>query len=225
MSAVLDAHYAAYDAKDTDGVLATLAETFICGPINGRPWIKGREQARGMYAANVVDYPMSTTDTLGETALGAVHVRRERTVATVPGKPVAEVLGIYTLADGLIARLDMADRAKGDEAQSVAVVEAQLSAYNVQDLDGHVACFADDVVIADFNGAANLTGIAAYRERYQGVFAQFPHNRAELVCRLACGQTVVDHERVYRSPDAEPFEVLAVYTVNDGKIARVDFVK
>jgi hypothetical protein len=30
---------------------------------------------------------------------------------------------------------------------------------------------------------------------------------------------------VRRSPDSEPFEVLAIYTIKDGKIARVDFVK
>jgi hypothetical protein len=42
---------------------------------------------------------------------------------------------------------------------------------------------------------------------------------------LACGNVVVDHERVRRSPEGEPFEVLAIYTIRDGKIARVDFVK
>ncbi len=101
----------------------------------------------------------------------------------------------------------------------------QLDAYNAQDLDGHVACFADDVVIADLNGAENLHGIADYRARYQGVFAQYPQNHAEIVNRLACGNVVVDHERVRRSPEGEAFEVLAIYTIKDGKIARVDFVK
>jgi hypothetical protein len=57
------------------------------------------------------------------------------------------------------------------------------------------------------------------------VFAQYPQNHAEIVNRLACGNVVVDHERVRRSPDSEPFEVLAIYTIKDGKIARVDFVK
>jgi len=36
---------------------------------------------------------------------------------------------------------------------------------------------------------------------------------------------VIDHERVLRSPTSEPFEVAAIYTVRDEKIARVDFVK
>ena len=105
------------------------------------------------------------------------------------------------------------------------IVQAQLDAYNVQDLDGHVRHFADDVQVADLNGAVNLEGVEAYRERYRGVFGQFPQNRADLVNRVVSGNTVIDHERVFRSPDATPFGVAAIYTIRGDKIARVDFVK
>jgi hypothetical protein len=47
----------------------------------------------------------------------------------------------------------------------------------------------------------------------------------EILGRLAAGDVVVDHEKVMRSPDGPTFEVLAIYTLRDGKIARVDFVK
>ncbi|HEY9236121.1 MULTISPECIES: nuclear transport factor 2 family protein [Phenylobacterium] len=105
------------------------------------------------------------------------------------------------------------------------VAAAQLAAYNVQDLDAHCAWFADDIVVADLNGEVTMSGIAAYRDKYRQVFLQFPHNHAELVNRIVVGNRVIDHERVKRSPDAEPFEVAAIYTIADGKIARVDFVK
>jgi hypothetical protein len=113
----------------------------------------------------------------------------------------------------------------GDEAANAAVIAAQLAAYNVQDLDGHIAHFADDVVVADLNGTENLHGIGDYRARYQGVFANFPQNHAELIGRLACANVVIDHERVSRVPGGETFDVLAIYTLRDGKIARVDFAK
>jgi hypothetical protein len=108
---------------------------------------------------------------------------------------------------------------------ALALVEAQLTAYNAQDLDAHCACFADDVIVANVGEEPNLQGIAAYRERYAGLFAQFPHNRAEALTRTAIGDKVIDHERVWRSPDAVPFEVLAIYSFAGGKIARVDFVR
>jgi len=105
------------------------------------------------------------------------------------------------------------------------IAQAQLDAYNAQDLDAHCACFADDVVVADLNAEPNLHGKDAYRARYEGMFAQFPQNRAELVSRSVIGNTVIDHERVFRSPDATAFEVAAIYSFAGGKIARVDFVK
>lgn len=106
-----------------------------------------------------------------------------------------------------------------------AIAQAQLDAYNAQDLDAYCAFFTDDVVVADLNGAPNLNGVEAYRARYAAAFAQFPQNRADLLARMVVGSTVIDHERVFRSPDAAPFEVAAIYTFAGDKIARVDFVK
>ena len=106
-----------------------------------------------------------------------------------------------------------------------AVAQAQLDAYNVQDLDAHCAQFGDDVTVADLNGAVSVSGIDAYRARYAKVFADFPENKAVLLGRVAIGNVVIDHERVHRTPASEPFEVAAIYTIADGKIRRVDFVK
>jgi hypothetical protein len=225
VSTVVDAHYAAYAAGDLEGVLATLADDYTVAPLGGLPWLTSKEGARKMYARHLVDYPMDRTTVLGRMELKTVVIKREHSEPGEGSKaPPADVMPIYTLANGLMARCDMVN-GQGDEAANLAIAQAQLDAYNAQDLDAHVACFADDIVIADFNGAENLHGISAYRARYEGVFAQYPQNNAELVGRLACGNVVVDHERVRRSPDGEPFEVLAIYSFDGGKIARVDFVK
>jgi len=108
---------------------------------------------------------------------------------------------------------------------AVDIVQAQLDAYNAQDLDAYCGYFADDIVVADLNGKVSTQGIEAYRTRYAGTFAQFPQNKAELLNRIVVGNTVVDHERVVRAPDGESFEVIAIYTLAGDKIARVDFAK
>jgi hypothetical protein len=105
------------------------------------------------------------------------------------------------------------------------IAQGQLEAYNRQDLDGHCAFYADDVVVADLNGAETSHGIAAYRARYEKLFAEFPENRADVVGRIVVGDTVVDHERVARKPGGDTFDVAAIYTIRGGKIARVDFVR
>ena len=105
------------------------------------------------------------------------------------------------------------------------IAQAQLDAYNAQDLDAYCGYFTDDVVVADLNGAPNLTGIVAYRARYEGAFAQFPQNKAELLNRMVVGNTVIDHEKVIRGPEGPVFEVAAIYTFRGEKSARVDCVK
>jgi uncharacterized protein (TIGR02246 family) len=107
----------------------------------------------------------------------------------------------------------------------VALIQRQLDAYNRQDLDAYVACYAQDVVVAGFNGPITETGRDALRARYAKAFAANPDNKARLINRIAVGNTVVDHEDVSRGPGKEQFEIIAIYTVRNGQIARVDFAK
>ena len=105
------------------------------------------------------------------------------------------------------------------------VAQAQLDAYNAQDLEAHCAQFSDDVTVADLNGAVTIDGLTAYRAKYAKVFADYPENNATLLGRIVIGNVVIDHERVMRTPTSAAFEVAAIYTVAEGKICRVDFVK
>jgi uncharacterized protein (TIGR02246 family) len=108
---------------------------------------------------------------------------------------------------------------------STALVQRQLDAYNAQDIEAYMACFSRDCVIADLNGAVTEAGADAIRHRYANLFHKFPDNRAELIHRIAHAGIVIDHERVIRAPGGETFEAVAIYTVRDGLIVRVDFAK
>ncbi len=105
------------------------------------------------------------------------------------------------------------------------VAQKQLDAYNAQDVDAMMAFYAPDVVVSGLNGTPTETDREALRVRYQKAFAQFPKNKAELVNRIAVGNTVADHEHVIRAPGGETFDVIAIYSFRDGLISRVDFAK
>ena len=107
---------------------------------------------------------------------------------------------------------------------AVDVVQRQLDAYNAQDLDAFCACFSVDCVLAELNGAVTQQGADALRERYQTLFETYPENHAALVNRVAVGDFVIDHEDITRSP-SERINAVAIYTVKNGLIARVDFVR
>jgi hypothetical protein len=81
------------------------------------------------------------------------------------------------------------------------------------------------VVVAALNGAITEQGREALRARYAKAFAQFPENKAHLKNRIEVGSTIIDHEHVVRKPGGEEFEIIAIYTIKDGLIARVDFAK
>jgi hypothetical protein len=46
-----------------------------------------------------------------------------------------------------------------------------------------------------------------------------------VVHRVAFGPFVIDHERVRRSPHVAAFDVVAIYTLRDGEITHLDFVR
>ncbi len=105
------------------------------------------------------------------------------------------------------------------------IAQAQLDAYNAQDLERYCSYFTEDCLIADLNGATTSNGRAAIKERYAKAFATFPQNKAHLLNRIVLGNVVIDHEDVVRAPGGERFQVAAIYTFRDGLIARVDFAK
>jgi hypothetical protein len=106
------------------------------------------------------------------------------------------------------------------------IAQAQLDAYNAQDLDAYCGYFTDDVVVANVGGETTGEGNDALRARYRDAFAKFPDNKAELLNRIVLGNAVIDHERVDRGDGVTPaFEVAAIYTFRGDKIARVDFTK
>lgn len=108
------------------------------------------------------------------------------------------------------------------------LAERQLAAYNVADVDAFCACYAPDVSVLDADGRETLRGLAAFRQRYERLFAEWTDVRAEVTSRVACGDHAVDHERWSRvdraSGQRREGELLVRYTARDGLIAVVQFL-
>lgn len=107
----------------------------------------------------------------------------------------------------------------------VDVVERQVDAYNFQDLDGFVACYAKSVVIEDAEGDVLINGREAVREHYGNLFERFPNRRATIESRTRVGSYVVDEERIVESGRDE-IHVVVIYRLDaDGLIDRVRLVR
>lgn len=110
-------------------------------------------------------------------------------------------------------------------ADRIATAHEMIARYNAQDADAYVALMTDDACEATYRGAVLREGREGVRSGLKAMFAEFPHNRADILSSYALGETVVLHEKVSRSPEVEPFEVMSIYTFSDDKVDRVEFIR
>ena len=105
-----------------------------------------------------------------------------------------------------------------------AVIDRLVEAYNDQDVDALVGCFADGAQIHRYPGVLLQDGREAIRADYAKLFADAPENRNEVVQRITVGAHVADQSRLRRTPDAEPTDMLVLYTVESKLVVRVDYL-
>jgi hypothetical protein len=106
---------------------------------------------------------------------------------------------------------------------AVRVVQKQLEYYNARDLDQFMSLMAPEVQTIDATtGKVLASGVDELRPRYVERFKTPVH--CELLGRLCCGNVVVDREVITGLPDGAVADCLATYTVEDGKITKIQFV-
>jgi hypothetical protein len=105
------------------------------------------------------------------------------------------------------------------------VVQRQLDAYNAKNLDALMATYADNAEQFEHPAKLLASGAAEIRPRFEARF-QEPNLHAQLVMRMVCGNTVIDQEIVTRTfPEgAGKLELVAIYEVNDERIAKAWFI-
>ncbi|MCW1381733.1 nuclear transport factor 2 family protein [Novosphingobium sp. KCTC 2891] len=113
----------------------------------------------------------------------------------------------------------------------LAIAEAMIAAYNAQDVDTYVSYMTDDACEAGYRGAVVREGKEGTRSGLAAAFKVWPQNKAEIVHAQENGNYVVFREHVTRGPSTdgsplvEPFDVIAVYTFEGDKCARVEFIR
>jgi hypothetical protein len=105
------------------------------------------------------------------------------------------------------------------------LIDRLVIEYNEGNARGFADLFAESAIHGNLHSENLQRSREAIYERYVEVFRQFPENRTEVVNRIAFENFVIDHEVVRRNASSEPFEVVAIYTIVEGQIARLDFVR
>jgi putative hydrolase of HD superfamily len=110
------------------------------------------------------------------------------------------------------------------DTSPLAIVQAQLDAFNARDIEALMATYAPDAEQFVLHGERLARGHAELRPRYLARF-QEPALYARLLSRTVMGNLVVDLELISRNfPEGRgTLEMLCVYEVVEGRIRRASF--
>ena len=105
------------------------------------------------------------------------------------------------------------------------LAQEQLNGYNARNIEAFLAPYSDSIVIYDqASGKLLMQGKEQMRQRYAGIFEKATELHCQLVNRIVMGNTVIDHEKITGMGE-KPFEAVAVYTIANGKIIKVSFIR
>lgn len=110
-------------------------------------------------------------------------------------------------------------------ADNVDLVNRLMDRYNAGDADGYADLMTEDGTEAVYRGDVLREGREGVRSGLRAMFAEFPENRALIKATHVVGDKVVLFEEVLRSPSAQPFDVVSIYSFAAGKVERVEFVR
>ncbi len=107
---------------------------------------------------------------------------------------------------------------------ALAVVQAQLDAYNAKDIDALLATYAPNAEQYVLHGELLARGHEQMRARFLARFAE-PDLHARLLSRIVIGNVVADLELIERTFPEGPgtIEMLCLYEVADGRIRKASF--
>lgn len=107
---------------------------------------------------------------------------------------------------------------------ALAIVQAQLDAYNAKDIDALMMTYAPDAEQYQLHGALLARGHEQMRPRFLARFAE-PDLFALLMSRTVMENIVIDHELVTRNfPEGVgTVEMLCIYEIVNGRIQTASF--
>ncbi|TMA14390.1 MAG: amidohydrolase [Deltaproteobacteria bacterium] len=210
-------------------VVATVLEPFAV-PENryrGPPGPAARRNVRRVWDGGGLLAAGSDAGNIGTFHAAGLHRELEELVGA--GLTPAEALTAATAnAARVMGRTDLGGIEPGEILPRTAedIVQAQVNAFNAQDLEAFLSTYADDaVVVRAGTGETLMSGKQSMRERYGSMFARFPANRVRIAERKIEGtNTVIDHEIVTgRGPERpDPWDLGWVrYELGDGLIRKV----
>lgn len=141
--------------------------------------------------------------------------------ATVSGKTHKQA-AIYEVNNGSISSMTFIHERKA-QPEIEKIVQQQLDAYNARDIDGFMDTYSNDIKLYNFPNKLTSNGKDKMREGYGSFFETTPDLKCEIKNRIVVGNKVIDEEFI--TVNGSNFSAVAIYEVENGKIAKVTFLR
>lgn len=105
------------------------------------------------------------------------------------------------------------------------LVEEQLNGYNKRDIDAFLQPYSDSVEVYSFPNTLLYKGKKTMRKEYADMFSNTPNLFCTIKSRIVLGNKVIDEESVLFNKAKPPFRAVAIYVIENGKIAKVYFMQ
>lgn len=128
---------------------------------------------------------------------------------------------VYTKYNNLIQSMTFIKNIK-TKSDPAAIVDAQLEAYNNRDINAFAATYTEDITLYRYPNTVSSTGNAQLKKDYGPFFQNTPDLHCEIINRMVIGNKVIDQEVVIMN--GGKINAVAIYEVEDGKIAKVPFL-
>lgn len=106
------------------------------------------------------------------------------------------------------------------------IVQEQVQAYNTRDIDKFADCHAQEIELFNFSeNEPFAVGRDKLKTIYKDVFENSPNLNTEILNRMVMGNKVIDHEIVTGRKGIDSLEIIAIYEIENGLIAKAHFIR
>lgn len=207
-----------YNTHDLDAFVNCYAEDVWVGQFPDDEWYTGTKKMRENYASYLASVESTEVKVTARIVIGNKVIDQE--LATDNGKQKHQV-AIYEVKNGKIASMNFIFDKQVDDPETI--VQKQLDAYNDRNIDAFLATYTEDVKLFNYPNNMTSEGQEAMRQGYSGFFESTPDLHCEIVNRIVIGNKVIDEE--YITANGGNFSAVAIYEVENGKIAKVTFLQ
>ncbi len=153
---------------------------------------------------------------------GEVKKGKHADLILLNNNPLDDINHLSDIAE-VIKDGEIVDRQNLSERSPEELVQMQLNAYNLGNIESFLFPYSDSVKVYGFPNQLRYEGIDRMREGYQSFFEQTPDLHCELINRIVLGNTVIDQEEVTGLANGGVIKAIAIYKIWDGKIQKVYF--